>query len=128
MFSVLNKKSLESVAGFWLHAQNRMQAVRSREIVLFVDFMDVLFKIRANIMFISLIQRLHSVLLLSFNRAFFCHFDRAKRAEKSLLLLQRRSWVGPGGAEDLPEDGEYGYGKYNERRSNEYPRFVRHPV
>ena len=104
MFSVLKTKSLESVAGFWLHAQNRMQAVRSREIVLFVDFMDVLFKIRANIMFISLIQRLHSV------------------------LLQRLGRIGAGGAEGLPEDREYGYGKYNERRSNEYPRFVRHPV
>ena len=104
MFSVLKTKSLESVAGFWLHAQNRMQAVRSREIVLFVDFMDVLFKIRANIMFISLIQRLHSV------------------------LLQRLGRVGACSAESLPEDGEYRYGKYNERCSNEYPRFVRHPV
>ena len=45
MFSVLKTKSLESVAGFWLHAQNRMHAVRNMNAVLSVDFMDDLFKI-----------------------------------------------------------------------------------
>ena len=58
----------------------------------------------------------------------FCHFDRAKRAEKSLLLLQRLGRIGAGGAEGLPQDGAEGDSEGRYCCDDVYPRYLRHLV